>query len=230
MRRILWTLSLLAGVAACSSKQSDTKIVVEVWSDLAVPSQMDEIRIAAKGTTVSPPVVFPLTDKTNLPVVLVLVPPDNQDLPFDVTATGYLKSNPVVSQAAHLSFVSGKSLVLPLFLGSACAGTSCPANQTCSGGNCQPVDVDVGGLPAYDPQAPFLPPDAGAGSRRDGSAEVGETGAGGAEAGRVDAVAGGQETGDSAADKPVDVPVAAPDSGVGVLDSAVDTGTGPVPL
>ena len=51
MRRALSTLSLLAGLAACSSKQNNTKIVVEVWSDLAFPSQMDKIRIEAKGTT-----------------------------------------------------------------------------------------------------------------------------------------------------------------------------------
>ena len=218
MRRVLWTLSLLAGVASCSSKQNDTKIVVEVWSDLAVPGQMDEIRIAAKGTTASKPFVFPLTDKTSLPAVLVLVPPDNQDLPFDVTATGYLKSNPVVSQAAHLSFVSGKSLVLTLFLGSACTVVPCPTNQTCSGGNCQPVDVDVNGLPAYDPNAPMLPPDAGVGARRDGSAYVGDVAARRCEADGVDAGRNGQETGDSAADKPVDVPVSAPDSGANMLD------------
>jgi Domain of unknown function (DUF2341) len=222
MQRALWILSLLVCVASCSSKQNDTKIVVEVWSDLAVPSQMDEIRIVAKGTTPSQPADFLLTGEANLPVVLVLVPPDNQDLPFDVTATGYLKSNPVVSQSAHLSFVTGKSLVLTLFLDSACKDVPCPTNQTCSSGSCKNVDVDVSGLPAYDPNARLLPPDAGAGVIFDGGPDVGAASAGGAEVGGVDARADG--AGDSAADKPLDMPVSGPDSGTDVAHGNANAG------
>jgi hypothetical protein len=113
--------------------------------------------------------------------------------------------------------------VLTLFLDSACKDVPCPTNQTCSSGSCKNVDVDVSGLPAYDPNAPLLPPDAGASPVLDGGAEIG-TGAGGAEAGGVDAMADGQATGDSAVDKPVDVPVSGPDSGTGA--GGGDTGTG----
>jgi hypothetical protein len=81
-------------------------------------------------------------------------------------AKGFLGNNPnpVVSQEARLSFVTGKSLVLNLFLGRACLGkaTTCTGDNTCSSGNCdQPVAVEVNTLLPYDSKIPLLPPDAG---------------------------------------------------------------------
>ena len=191
MRRVCWMLSLLGGLAACSSQDKNTKIVVAVWSDLAVPSEMDSIHIDVQGpTAASPAKTFALTTSDDLPVVLALVPPNNQDWPFAVTASGFLadSSTAVVSQTATLSFIRGESRLLRLFL-----------EHTCAKGLCGQLVVDSQSLPVYDPKAALSPPDAGAGVKLDGGADVGSADVRGAET----LEAGGQ-TGDGAADKPAD--------------------------
>ena len=189
MRRISLMLSLLAGLAACSSQDKNTKIVVVVWSDLAVPTEMDRIEIDAQGpTAASQPKTFSLATGDDLPAVLVLVPPNNQELPFSVTANGLLGGStiPVVSQMATVSFLPGQSRVLTLFL-----GRSCPK------GLCAQLDVDPHTLPVYNPKAAFLPPDAGAGARLDGGGDVGAADVGGTE---TNGVEDGGPTGDGAVD------------------------------
>jgi|GEM_PF-2833799 hypothetical protein len=213
MRRISLMLSLLAGLAACSSQDKNTKIVVVVWSDLAVPTEMDRIEIDAQGpTAASQPKTFSLATGDDLPAVLVLVPPNNQELPFSVTANGLLGGStiPVVSQMATVSFLPGQSRVLTLFL-----GRSCPK------GLCAQLDVDPHTLPVYNPKAAFLPPDAGAGARLDGGGDVGAADVGGTE---TNGVEDGGPTGDGAVDMAADVPVFLPDTGVGNDGAVIATG------
>jgi hypothetical protein len=191
--RILALTWVLSG--ACSnSDSSNTKIMVVVWSNLAVPTEMDTIRIDVHGSSTLPPATFPLTagndgGKTRLPVVMELVSPDNKAVAFEVVASGLLGKNPVVSQTANLSFDPGHSRVLTLFLDHACMGAT-------SGPCAQPVNVDASKLPEY-PQTLFLPPDGSAG-------------------GIVDAAGGSVETGGADhADDRADVPRN--------IDAAVDT-------
>ena len=220
MRRVLWMLSLLGGLAACSSQKSNTEIVVAVWSDLTVPTEIDSIHIDVKGPNSERTGSFLLTTgnekgKTKLPVVLALVPPNNQDLSFTVTASGFLGNspNPVVSQRAHSSFLHGESRVLKLFL-----GRSCPS------GLCDELNVDPESLTVYNPTAALSPPDAGAGPRLDSGVDGVAADRGGVETSAVDAMAEGGQTVDSAADKPADLPVSTPDSGV--VDAGADSATG----
>jgi hypothetical protein len=219
MRRVLRMVSLLAGLAACSSEKN-TQIVVAVWSDLTVPTEIDSIHIDVAGPTSSRTGSFPLTtgnatDKTKPLVVLALVPPDNQDLSFAVTASGFLGNSPkpVVSQKAIVSFLHGERRVLTLFLGRACPS-----------GLCNQLDVDPRTLPVYDPKALPSPPDAGAGPRLDGGVDGVAADRGGAETVAVDAMAEDAQIGDSAADKPADGPAFAPDSGG--RDAGKEAGTG----
>lgn len=209
MRRVYWTLSLFAGLAACSSQDNNTKIVVAVWSDLAVPTEMDSVRIDVQGpTAASQPTTFPLATSDDLPAILALVPPNNQASPFSVTASGFKGDGvtPVVSQKATTAFIAGESLVLKLFLGRACPG-----------GVCAELTVDPNTLTPYDPKAPLLSPDAGAGLNIDGGA------ADGGEA-ETNGVADGGKTGDSAIDVSADVPVSPFDGGVGDDGGGIATG------
>jgi hypothetical protein len=160
---------------ACSRKDSNTKIMVVVWSDLAVPTELNEIRIEVHGPSTSPSHSFPLSavstaGKSQLPVVYQLVSPDDKADAFEVATTGYLDASPVVSQSAHVAFVPGHSRVLTLFLVRACEPVRCAADKTCSGGSC--VDIAVGDLPEYDPQSPWVAPDAGVVGKGDGGADV----------------------------------------------------------
>jgi hypothetical protein len=207
VRRASWALPLLVALATCSSQDNNTKVMVAVWSDLAVPNKIDEVRIDVKGPTAQPSLDFALgTGKTKLPLLVALVPPDNQNLQFMVTATAYLQSIPVVSQTARLSFAPGKSRILKLVLNGACQGILCPG-MTCSAGTCQIIDVDVNGLTDYDPSAPLLPPDAGASPGLDGGAKAGVVDGGGIDAAGVDGSLDGQAIFDGAESKIADGPV-----------------------
>jgi hypothetical protein len=203
MRRGLWMLAAAAGLlGACSNKSSNTKIMVVVWSNLAVPTEIDTIRVAVIGSSTPQSVDFPLTagnesGKTKLPVVLELVSPDDKAGEFEVVATGLEANNPVVSQAARLSFDPGLAHVLTLFLDGRCR------YEACAGGDsADPVPVDVNRLPIYDPTAAFVRPDAGTSGPRDASGDSAETGS-------VDLVADLPQFGDVALDNPV----VAPDAG-----------------
>jgi len=119
----LVALTLLCGVA-CSGQDYDTKVFVVVWSDLAVPAELtaSPSMSRADGRLFGHAATDQRNEagKTKLPVVLALVPPNNQGLAFEVTASGYLGGTAMVSQDARLSFLSGQARVLTLFLGRAC--------------------------------------------------------------------------------------------------------------
>jgi hypothetical protein len=165
VRPALWIVALVCCVAgACSRKGSNTKIMVVVWSDLTVPTELNQIHIDVKGPSTATSRSFSLAPiseagKSQLPVVYELVSPDDEALAFDVVATGYADASLVVSQSAHVSFDPGHSRVLALFLSRACEQVACAGNKTCSGGSC--VDVDADNIPEYDPKSPWVAPDAG---------------------------------------------------------------------
>ena len=147
-----------------------------------------------------PPVDFPLTTgnesgKTKLPVVIELVSPDNKGLSFEVTASGFHGTDPVVSQTADSSFDPGYAHILTLFLDAACRGVT-------SGPCVTPITPLVTDLPPYVPGQLFLP-DAGADTGGDG-------------AGSPDVIADARAGGDAAADQPV----AAPEAGAEVAAEA----------
>lgn len=164
MRRAL-VLFVLAVVLAPACKEKDnTKVVVAVWSDLAVPTELDSIRIDVAGPTQTGTKTLPLT-AGKLPVQLTLVPEGAKDATFTVRAVGLRSLGEVVSQTARASFVSGKALLLKLFLGRDCIGKTCSGDYTCLQGLCdQPIGVTS--LPPYNPSN-LQPPDAGV--RSDGS-------------------------------------------------------------
>lgn len=161
LRRALAALSVLAMVIApaCKKDRDNTKIVVAVWSDLAVPTELDEIRVEVVGPTQTGTKTFPLTGPGKLPVQLELVPLGDKNATFAVKAVGLRSLVEGVSQTARVSFVSGKALLLKLFLGRACQGKTCTGDYTCAQGICdQPIAV--GTLPPYDPNN-LQGPDAG---------------------------------------------------------------------
>ncbi len=177
MRRTTLAFVSVASVAsvallgACQSQDS-TKLVVTVWSDLAIPTEIDGIHLDIKGSGGTHPFDFKLVTKTQLPVQLALVPLGAKDEAFDVRATAELGATPVVWQDAYTAFLPSQARELTLFLGRACIGvTTCGSGLTCSNGACtQPIQVDPKSLPTYVPNRPPTPPDAAA-AAPDGSAE-----------------------------------------------------------
>jgi len=201
MRRWVCVLAVVWGLlGACSNESSHTKIMVVVWSNLEVPTEIDSIHVDVSPSSSSPSFAFPLTTgsesgKTKLPAVLELVSPDNKGVGFDVVASGYQGRDLVVAQAAHLSFDPDRSRVLTLFLDRMCRGVAC------AGDSSNPSDIDVTTLPEYDPRTPFLAPDGSAGM--------------------------GQEADQPLGDAAADLPVATPEAGT---ETSTDNPMGPLGL
>jgi hypothetical protein len=166
MRRTLVVLALVSALAPACKDKDNTKIVVAVWSDLAVPAELDTIRIEVTGPTGTGSKTFVLTagseaGKTRLPATLDLVPLGAKDATFTVKATGLHVQTELVAQTARISFVAGQTLLLKLFLARDCQVVTCPADHTCAAGACnQPIAIS--NLPPYDPGQLLSPPDAGA--------------------------------------------------------------------
>jgi hypothetical protein len=146
-KHILGLLMVLA--AACKDKDN-TVIIVEVWSDVAVPSGLNAIRIDVTGPTASISKRYQLSSQSQLPIHLALVPEDSDDASLMVKATGLYGEHEFVSQAAWVAFVPGEGKLLRLNLESLCASVICNANQSCTSGFCSTVPR-VSSLPDYDP-------------------------------------------------------------------------------
>jgi hypothetical protein len=185
MRRTAVLLALVSTLAPACKGADNTKIVVAVWSDLAVPGDLDSVRIQVTGTGSK---TLPITTsgqsgQATLVAELELVPLAAKNETFTVIATGMRKQNDVVAQTASVSFVPGQSLLLKLFLAGNCRGLlNCSVDYTCADGACdQPIAVP--NLPAYDPSVPLSPPDAGVGGNGGTGGSSGMSASGGASGG-----------------------------------------------
>jgi hypothetical protein len=168
MRRTSWTPILLAlsVLGACQSQDS-TKLVITVFSDLAVPAEMDGLHIDVRGQGATHPFDFKLVakgdvGKTQLPIRLALVPLAAKDEALDIHATAMFGTAQIVWQDAHTAFLPGQARELTLVLGRACIGvTTCGSSLTCANGTCtQPIAVDPKSLPTYVPSRAPTSPDA----------------------------------------------------------------------
>ena len=214
MRRTAVLLALVSTLAPACKSQDNTKIVVAVWTDLAVPADLDSVRIDVAGTgskTLTITVAGP-SGQATLVAKLQLVPLGAKNETFTVTATGLRAGNEVVAQTASVSFVAGQSLLLKLFLAGNCRGfLNCSVDHTCAAGVCdQPIAVSK--LPAYDPSVPLSPPDAGtaldsgSGALDSGIPEAGNAGGAGGGSGLDSASGTGGVAGSDA--RPIDAAVA----------------------
>lgn len=165
MRRVFALLVLAIVLApACKDDKDKTKIVVAVWSDLAVPSVLDTIRIEASGTETNSK-TFTLTaagaaDKSKPLALLMLAPLGAKNATITVKAVGMHDPTELVAQTARVSFVSGQALLLKLVLSGDCRDKTCTSDHTCAYGVCnRPVVVES--LPPYEPGKPITAPDAG---------------------------------------------------------------------
>jgi hypothetical protein len=166
-------LVVLLAALGCKARER-TEIVVEVDSDLDVPSDLDKVLVQVdleRGKIQRLP--FSLKDGTySLPIrVGLLTDESHVSDKITVTAAG-LKGDQEevqVGEQAMVSFLEGQSLLLRLYLARECRGDPCrgASGKTCTrGGQC--VDIQRPTLP------PFNPDEVAA---RDGSAVVPRDGA-----------------------------------------------------
>jgi hypothetical protein len=173
------TLFALALAACGSSPKDNTEIVVTVWSDLAVPTEMDAIRIRVSGLDQDMDQLFPLsveqrTDTYQIPLQVPVLPGSNTNRTIRVAAVASHQGTEIVLQEAVSGFVFGEARELVLNLGRRCENLSCTGSGfTCDNGACvRPLVVDPTTLPTY------VPGQASPASHA-GGAPTGGTGAGG---------------------------------------------------
>ena len=167
LRRIV--LGCCALIAGCSSS---TQLVVVVDSDLAVPGEIDEVRVTVAGPSGSTTETSQALDGAPLPLTLGVSPSGEALGPVVIVAEGRLDGALVVSRTARTTLVRGESRLLYLFLARSCLGVSCPASQTC-------LDNGACGFDVVDD----LPPWTGVIPSRDGGGFDGGGFDGGADAG-----------------------------------------------
>jgi hypothetical protein len=163
-----WALLLLAAVSAlgaCRGASSSTGIVVEVTSDLRVPSQMDGVRLLvtdATGTALydqSFALVAGAGATASALPLRVGFQADGDDIDqFRIEARALLGTATVVSRSATLGFEQGRMVLLSLPLLAVCLPAICtePGTTCEADGSCQPDGVDTTTLPTY-----HASPDAG---------------------------------------------------------------------
>jgi cysteine-rich repeat protein len=163
---VIWSCLLLA---SCSKSKDNTELVVTVWSDLAVPSEMDAVRIRVEGDQQTVDHPFRLSSDSRagtyqIPLQLGLVPAGPRDLSISVTAIGSRLGTDIVAQEAVLPFMPDQARELVLYLGRSCVRVSCDDHPgfTCEQGACiKPVAVNTASLPTYVAGQVAVSPDAG---------------------------------------------------------------------
>lgn len=152
-----WTRAIagaacLFGWVGCTGP---TELVVLTESDLAVPTELDELvfEIEAPDGRRSTRTA-PLTgqDAVELPVTVVLLHGEGPLGPVEVSAIGRADGVEVVRRGAIAWFVAGRSVLVPLDLTRSCLDVTCPLGTTCVAGACHtlPYDGSDGGAGPVD--------------------------------------------------------------------------------
>jgi hypothetical protein len=152
--------ALLLLLASCAAAEVPTGIVVEVDTDLAIPSAADAIRVRVRDDQGSSlhEVSVDLRQGgpgSRLPGRLALQPVDASRLsPIAVEATALQAGHEVVRQEVRLGFRKGAVVLLRMALLAGCACQPCGSGETCAdGARCTPVARDVDSLPLYVPRS-----------------------------------------------------------------------------
>jgi hypothetical protein len=146
-----------ASVAACSADRTEVVVVVSA-RELAVPTDIDELRVTINDRLIPPPAstrfdeTVPLCapderrDCFGLPLVLTLIPGDNRPRdPVTVDVQALLGGAQVMRDEATFTFRTGASMRLDFILFRACVDSDCAASgSSCSAaGRCEPLAPTV---------------------------------------------------------------------------------------
>jgi hypothetical protein len=152
----LWPL--LALLACSEEARPRTELVVVVDSDLTVPDQLDEVVIAAQGPgSTSHEASAALGDgEPRLPRYLTFDHQKGPLGPIAVTVSGKRRGQTVLTREADVSFVAGRTLVLPLHLAQRCVDVSCERGESCAENGCEQSAIDESSLDEWSGDKPIL--------------------------------------------------------------------------
>lgn len=117
-----------------------TEIMVVIDSDLAVPTELDAVEVEVTGSqTMS--ATGDLTIE-GLPRTVGVAHSGGPLGPITIRVTGSRGGGVQVERIVETSFISGRTLFLPITLTRDCMGTTCAAGETCVDGACTSPIID----------------------------------------------------------------------------------------
>lgn len=154
-RLSLSILALLGAACAPEEPPARTQILLVVDSDLSFPSELDEIEMEVEGPLARTQSAVARLAESPLPRSLGLVRSEGPLGPLSIRVIGRVDGDSVVERRATLSFVEGRTLVLPMHLVRACIARSC-GTETCSERGCIDAAVDPQTLASWSGSEPML--------------------------------------------------------------------------
>ncbi|HEX6241716.1 MAG TPA: hypothetical protein VFZ61_12500 [Polyangiales bacterium] len=150
VRKLAWLLVL--ALWACGAETSEaTQLVLEVDSDLRAPGDIEQVSVRLEGAEAQS-ASADLTQRA-LPRSLGLVHAGGPLGPFVVHVVGTRDGAVVVEASRRVTFESGRTLHVSVFLGSACLEVACGEGDSCVQGDCQPMPEQDAGTPGSEPEA-----------------------------------------------------------------------------
>lgn len=152
--------SLLASIPSCAASDDRTQVTIVMTSETEIPKELDALQItvtAGNGSTVYDN-VYPVREPSFFATTLAVIPADEKSLemPFTVEISGKSGDKVGVFRRAIVSYVRGRTLLLPMPLRMACFSfRDCGADSTCAGGTCQKATVSSADLIDYDERFVF---------------------------------------------------------------------------
>lgn len=158
--------NILAGTALAVALLSgcrvdrETQLTLAITSETKVPDEIDSLEVIVTDYegSVRSNYPNPVKYQTFFPATLAIIPESSASLGPAVQIEVHATKNDshIVSRKALVSFVEGRTLLLPMPLKMACfAIEDCGATQTCAGGTCIDANQDADKLPYFDPSLVF---------------------------------------------------------------------------
>ncbi len=148
-------LSMSSLVWGCAP--AATQLVVVVDTDMAIPGELDEVRLqVTRPDGTSEVEMRGLGSRMSLPLSVGVIAEGDVLGPIDVIATGYRDGDFVIDRTATVTLVQGETRVLSLFLLANCRDVECDEGETCGeGGTCRGEEIEdlppfTGMLPGID--------------------------------------------------------------------------------
>ena len=154
MRYALW-MTALALTASCTSPPTELRL--EIHSNLPVPEELERVRVTVDARTIGDRLQLReivLEDAGELPLRFPVVHAGGPLGPLSIRVVGMRASEVVAGQDMTLSFIAGRSVLVPVELSSACRDVRCPMDHVCADGACLPTGGPDGGTVERDAGAP----------------------------------------------------------------------------
>jgi hypothetical protein len=153
VRTTVWAAALF-GITGCVHEDDSTQITIAVTTETAIPKELDQftLNVTDAQGSVRTDLTYDVATQSFFPQTLAVFPQNagSLDAPFQVSVQGQAGATQVVLRSATVSYVAGRTLLLPMSLRMACFEVfDCKADESCVGGECVPATVDSTSLLDY---------------------------------------------------------------------------------